>query len=275
MTTFVDVPHGRLHVVDEGDGPAVVLLHAGIADLRSWDPMVPSLLATGLRAIRYSARGHGRSTTEDVEFSHVDDLLAVMDACGVERAVLVGNSRGGHVAVDAALAHPHRVRGVVAVAAGISGFEPPLTAEEDAILAEMDRLEEADPVDANALADLDVRLWVDGPGQREDRVDPAIREYVRMVDLALNAPGHVRGRPRRPEVDAAPHLGRLTMPVVAVAGGLDLSYVIPTARLVAERAPLGSAVIWPDVAHMIGLEAPDRLASLVVDLVGRWVDSPT
>ncbi len=272
MTTFVDVPHGRLHVVDEGDGQAVVLLHAGIADLASWDPMVPSLLSAGLRAIRYSARGHGRSTTEDVEFSGIDDLLAVMDARGVERAVLVGNSRGGYVAVDAALEHPDRVRALVAVAAGISGFEPPLTAAEDAVVAEMDRLEGAEPVDPDAIADLDVRVWVDGIGQPEDRVDPAVRQYVREADRALYAAGRVRGRGRRPEVDAAARLDRLAMPVVAVAGGLDLSYVVPTAMLLAERAPHARAVVWPDVAHMIGLEVPDRLAALVVELVASLDD---
>lgn len=274
MTTFVDVPDGRLHVVDEGNGPAVVLLHAGIADLRSWDAMVPTLLSAGLRAIRFSARGHGRSTTADVEYSSVDDLFAVMDACGVERGVLVGNSRGGYLAVEAALAHPERVRALVTVAAGVSGFEPQLSPEEDALIAEMDRLEGADPVDAEAVADFDVRLWVDGPGGSEDRVDPRVREYVREVDLALNAPGHVLGRWRRPDVDAASRLNRLTMPVVAVAGGLDLSYVIPTAKLLADRAPRGRAVIWADVAHMIGLEAPDRLAALVVEVVADLDDPP-
>lgn len=273
MTTFVDVPDGRLHVVDEGDGPAVVLMHAGIADLRSWDAMVPPLLSAGLRAIRFSTRGHGRSTTADVEYSSVDDLLAVMDACGVERAVLVGNSRGGYLAVEAALAHPDRVRALVTVAAGISGFEPQLRAEEDAIIAELDRLEAADPVDPEAIADFDVRLWVDGPGQPDDRVDPKVREYVREVDVALNAPGHVLGRWRRPDVDAASRLERLTMPVVAVAGGLDLSYVVPTATLLGDRAPRGRAVVWPDVAHMIGLEAPDRLAALVVDVVAGLEDA--
>ena len=273
MTTFVDVPAGRLHVVDEGDGPVVVLLHAGIVDLRSWDRMVPPMLDAGLRVIRYSARGHGRSTTADVEFSDVDDLVAVLDARGVEQAVLVGNSRGGSLAIEAALAHPDRVRGVVAVAAGVSGFEPPLTATEDAMVAELDRLEEADPPDADAIAELDVRLWVDGPGQPADRVDPEAREYVRDVDAALNAPGQVRGRRRRPDLDAAPRVSGLSMPVVAVAGGLDLSYVVPTALLLAERVPQGRAVIWPDVAHLIGLEVPDRLAALVIDVVAGLDDA--
>jgi 3-oxoadipate enol-lactonase len=79
-TSRVAVPGGILLVIDEGSGPPVVLLHAGIADSRSWDEMVPLLNAAGYRAIRYDQRGAGGTTTEDVEFSRVADLLAVLDA---------------------------------------------------------------------------------------------------------------------------------------------------------------------------------------------------
>ncbi len=89
---FQDVPGGRLFVVDEGSGPPIVLLHAGIADQRSWNYMAPLLHASGYRTIRYDQRGAGRTVTEDVSFSRIDDLVAVLDASGITRAVLVGNS---------------------------------------------------------------------------------------------------------------------------------------------------------------------------------------
>ncbi|MFH0751128.1 MAG: hypothetical protein V2B17_04765 [Chloroflexota bacterium] len=71
MERFIDVAGGRLLVVDEGHGPAVVLVHAGIVDHRAWDAMVPHLVATGHRAVRYDTRGWGRSTTADVDFSRL------------------------------------------------------------------------------------------------------------------------------------------------------------------------------------------------------------
>jgi 3-oxoadipate enol-lactonase len=272
-TIEVEVPHGRLHVVDEGEGPPLVLLHAGIADHRSWDGLAPLLVSAGLRVIRFDARGYGASTTEDVEFSHVDDLLVVLDACGVERALLVGNSRGGYLAVEAGLEHPARAVGVVMVAGGLSGLELPMTAEEDALFADMDALEQTEPHDVEALADLDVRVWVDGPGQPTDRVSSEVREYVRDVDRALYAPGRVRGRWRGPAVDAASRIGTLEVPVVAAAGELDVSDLVPTARFVAEHAPRGTAIVWPDVAHLIGMEQPARLADVVLALaddIGTW-----
>jgi hypothetical protein len=62
----VTVPGGRLSVIDEGDGPPILLLHAGIVDARAWDPLVPHLVAAGYRAIRFDARGYGQSETDDV-----------------------------------------------------------------------------------------------------------------------------------------------------------------------------------------------------------------
>lgn len=104
--SHVAVPGGRLLVVDEGTGPPIVLLHAGIADHRAWEALVPPLTAAGYRAIRYDARGFGASTTEDVAFSRRADLIAVLDALLIGRAVLVGNSLGGMVAFDAAIRSP-------------------------------------------------------------------------------------------------------------------------------------------------------------------------
>ena len=78
-TQWIDVPGGRLNVVTEGDGPPIVLVHAGIADLRAWDSLTPLLVAAGYRVIRYDCRGYGSSPTEDVEYSNRADLRAVLD----------------------------------------------------------------------------------------------------------------------------------------------------------------------------------------------------
>ena len=76
--TYVPVPGGRLFVVDDGpeDAPAILLLHAGIVDLRAWDDLAPRLVAGGFRVVRYDARGYGRSETEDVEYSNRADAIS-------------------------------------------------------------------------------------------------------------------------------------------------------------------------------------------------------
>ncbi len=274
-TTVVVVPGGRLHVVDEGSRtrPPLVLLHAGIADLRAWDEMVPSLVDAGYRVVRFDARGFGASPAEDIPFSDRADVISVLDALGIARAALVGNSRGGRMAFDTAIEYPGRVVAVVGVAAGLGGFDGENTAEEISLFEQMEALENAAEPHADAIADIDVRVWVDGPGQPETRVPAAIRDKVRTMDKPSYAPGHVSGRPVKLEPPALERLAELRCPVLAVAGSLDVSDAVQAARHLEAHAPNARAVILPHVAHMIGMEVPDELTSLIAGFLGplpRW-----
>ena len=98
-----------------GSGPAVVLLHEGIADSRMWVHQLP-VLEPELTVVRIDQRGFGRSPLPSGRFSHVDDVVSVLDELGLERASVVGASFGGRVALELAGAHPERVERLVAVA---------------------------------------------------------------------------------------------------------------------------------------------------------------
>jgi 3-oxoadipate enol-lactonase len=271
--SHVDVPGGRLFVVDDGGGPPIVLLHAGVADLRAWDAMVGPLSGAGYRVVRFDTRGYGASTTEDVEFSLQADVIAVLDTLGIGRAALVGNSRGGRTAFDTAIDYPERVVAVVGVAAGLGGFEVEPTAEEIPILEAYDRVDSAQPFDADALTDFEMQVWLDGPGQPPDRVHWTLREMFRMMARPLNEEGRIRGREIRLDPPANDRLAELRCPVLAVAGTLDFSDVVQTAHRLEAAAPNARAVVWDDVAHMVGMEQPDRLAATIVEFLApldRW-----
>ena len=258
--TIVDVPGGHLFAIDEGSGPPIVLLHAGVADLRAWDAMVEPLLAAGYRVVRFDTRGYGASTTEDVEFSHRADVRAVLDSLGIGRAALVGNSRGGMIAFDTAIESPERVAAVVGVAAGLGGFEVEATPEEVTIFEAYTAVDTAEPFDADALTDFETQVWLDGPGQPPDRVRPTFMMCSATMARPLNEHGRVRGHEIRLDPPANDRLSELRCPVLAIAGTLDFSDVVQTARRLESAAPDARAIVWDDVAHMIGMEQPDRLA---------------
>ena len=86
-----------------------------------------------------------------------------------------------------------------------------------------DDIDHIDQRHLDAIADADVRAWVDGPGQPTDRVSEDIRELVREMDRANNEPGRVRGRPIPLEPPASEQLERLTMPVGLTTSGKDTS----------------------------------------------------
>ena len=278
-TRSVTVPGGRLHVIDEGppDAPPVLLLHAGIVDSRSWDEVVPHLTAAGYRVIRYDQRGFGATETDDVAYSNRADAVAVLDALEVERAVMVGNSRGGAIAIDTALEFPDRVVAIIGVAADVSGLDGDLPPEEIAAFDRLEALEEAvdeagadaDPAQVAELVEGELRVWVDGLGQPEGRLPAAIREAFRRMDTEHYGPGRVQGRPQPLEPRAATRMGDLRLPILAIAGELDISAFPDTARLLEASAPNARAVIWPDVAHVIPMEQPARLAAEIVGFVAQ------
>ena len=116
-----------------GEGSAIVLLHGLTATRRYVVMGSSSLQRSGHRVIAYDARGHGRSDpAPDRAYGYerlAADLLAVLDAAGIERAVLAGASMGAHTAVRFALEHPERV---LALGLVTPAYDPsqPATAQE-------------------------------------------------------------------------------------------------------------------------------------------------
>jgi len=122
MITKLTVPLRdlRLAVHAAGEGPAVVLCH-GFPDLAyGWRHLMPALAAAGYRALAPDQRGYGLTggpaAVEAYDIHHLTgDLVGLLDALGVERAIFVGHDWGGSVAWMTALLHPTRVAGVIGV----------------------------------------------------------------------------------------------------------------------------------------------------------------
>ncbi|MGZ8777315.1 MAG: alpha/beta fold hydrolase [Mycobacterium sp.] len=101
-----------------GDGPAIVCTHSFLFDRHMWRHQVPVLVDRGWRVVAIDMRGHGHSGPSREPFSVydvMDDVLAILDAEGVEHAVWMGDSIGGFLSLRAGLRHPARVRALVIV----------------------------------------------------------------------------------------------------------------------------------------------------------------
>ena len=119
MTLRTVESHGvRLEVTEQGEGPLVLLLHGFPESAYSWRHQMPALARAGFRAVAPDQRGYAGSdrppAIEDYDIiALTDDAIAVLDACGVEQAVVVGHDWGAAVAWHVAQLHPQRVRAVV------------------------------------------------------------------------------------------------------------------------------------------------------------------
>jgi pimeloyl-ACP methyl ester carboxylesterase len=119
----------RHRVLDEGSGSPVILLHGFPEGAYSWRHQVSALADAGFRAIAPEQRGYaGAEVKVPVDgYDHVElalDVVALLDAIGVERAALVSHDWGAALAWNAALLHPERVSSVVALSVPFGGRSP-------------------------------------------------------------------------------------------------------------------------------------------------------
>ena len=107
---------------DTGEGPAVVLLHAGIADRRMWGEQLGPLAGAGLRVIAMDMPGFGQAPVAEGKDEPWLDVLETMDAAGVDQAALVGNSLGGAIAQCVAVVSPERVSALALISSPAPGM---------------------------------------------------------------------------------------------------------------------------------------------------------
>jgi 3-oxoadipate enol-lactonase len=247
MQTMVEVGADKLWAEDSGGaGPILVLLHEHVADSRMWDPIWTPL--TGhYRAIRYDARGFGRSPAATEEYSQLLDLVAILDHFGIERAHFSGCSGGGGTVVDFALAEPARLRSMVLLAPGISGYdwpeEPELDAEWDALVAAGDE---------DGLVEFTIRIWgASGP-------DPFVSDLARSAARAFSS-----YRFQRSDPPAFDRLEQIAAPSVIMVGDRDQAAIIESNEQAAARIPGCALIRMPGVDHYPTIRNPD----LVLDTI--------
>jgi 3-oxoadipate enol-lactonase len=236
---------------DSGSGPPAVLLHESVVDSRIWDPFLPHVEGR-LRTIRYDQRGYGRSPMWTGPYSLVDDLVSVLDAAGVERAALVGTSRGGRIAIQAALGRPERVSAVVLVGSGLAGHavNVDVTPEQEA------RWDDAEARgDLAELAAIDMEIWA------PLGVDDELRAMFVENAEASNADD-----PAREEVSAG-RLGEIGVPTLVVTGGRDVPAINELGELLAREIPGARSAVIEEADHMVQWRAPEELARLVLEMV--------
>ncbi|MFF5975921.1 alpha/beta fold hydrolase [Streptomyces sp. NPDC012769] len=244
-----------------GDGAStVLLLHSGVCDRRMWEGQFHALAEAGHRVVRCDLRGFG-DTPVDGPHVHADDVAALLDGLGVERAALVGSSFGGEVALEFAARHPGRATALALLCAAApvelepsDGLRAFFTREEELI--------EADDLDA--AVDLNVDLWL-GPDAGAPARELVRRMQRRAFELQLAAPE---------EFEAAPAglteagLAAIDVPALVVSGAHD----VPDFRFIATRL----AALLPDVrevaldwaGHLPALERPEETARLLADFLG-------
>ncbi|MFV2142934.1 alpha/beta fold hydrolase [Isoptericola sp. G70] len=243
---------------DVGTGPPVLLVHAGVADRRMWEPLVPAL-SHAFRVIRPDLRGYGDTPLPGGEYADADDLAALLNHLDVPDVAVVGSSFGGQVALELATAHPARVRRLVLLDPAYDGLAPTPAAQafDDAET----RLLEAG--DIEGAVRLNVATWLGPDADLSVREAlAAMQRHAFEVQLAADAredppaPHHV-------EVDPA----AIAVPTLVVSGTRDMDHFQHVAAHLAETIPRAEHLVLDDAGHLPALERPDAVRALLLDVL--------
>lgn len=263
------VPGGQLAYDEAGQGPAIVLLHEGIADRRMWDREFVSLAANH-RVVRYDLRGFGGSTRATERFSYVDDLAALIHDLHLERPVIVGPSMGGAITIDFALAHPQATAGLFLMAPGVSGMELEYDPEGREAFDFDERESKAIAAAWKAgrhdeAEELLRKLWASSlQGDALELFRRMVRENAAEVFEDRSAQfAHLGGAP------AAKRLHELALPTRVIVGDRDNPSSPRFAMFIARSVPGAEISVVPGADHVLNLSAPAAFDAALTEFLTR------
>ena len=195
------------------------------------------------------------------------DVAGLLNSLNVEQAYVTGQSFGGYIAIDFALTHPEMVEALILGAPNVSGYEP---SSEEVLRFCAEEEEALNRGDLTGATELNLRMWVDGPNRTPDRVNPAVRERVREMQLhafSLPEPEGVEEQPLTPP--AINRLGKIRVPTLVIVGDQDVPEFLKISDIVVAGIAGAKKVTIPGVAHLPNMEKPEEFNRHVLDFLSK------
>lgn len=257
---FIEEGDTKIYWETDGPGPAVLFVHAGVADSRMWTQQ----MGLGVhRTIVFDKRGFGRTEWVPGQYSDTDDSISVLDGLGIDSAVVVGCSMGAGTALDLAIDHPDRVAGLVLVGAYPSGWVPDDGWEEVPLEAEAAAAAEAR--DFDRMVEVDYEMWLVGYGRSATGVDPSHRElFFEMDRVPVVTQGERERYQTGFEKRLNEHLDAINAPTLVMVGAHDEPLLVKAAHYLAGKLGQRDEVIIEGAAHLPSLEQPEAFNTALI-----------
>jgi 3-oxoadipate enol-lactonase len=239
----------------------VVLSHALGCDSSMWDALA-NTLALDQRVICYDHRGHGRSESPPGPYEMAelaDDAARLIDEAGGEPVVWIGLSMGGMVGQELALRHPSRVRALV-IANSTSSYPA------DGRALWQQRIDTVRERGLPAIADMVMQRYFH---EAFRTAHPAVVAAFRRRLLTTDPAGYIGCCWAISKIDTTDRLPQLRLPVLVIAGELDVGAPVVMSQTIALRVPGAQLVVLKDASHLSAIEQPEAFAATVGAFLAR------
>lgn len=254
---------GQIYYEAVGEGTPVILLHGHTLDLRMWDPQMKPLLDAGYRVIRPEMRGYGHSSKQKPgqQFTHLDDMMTVMDSLHIAKAHVVGLSMGSFVASEMVAMYSDRLLTATLASGNIRNMPGPSTPFDSLELARKDSV-----IAQNLAQGIDkwkeewIEKLVSGGGSNREAIRESVTQQVNDWDGWQLVNREMRNyygyeawdtlKARQPEI-----------PVLILSGENEGKGKNPMLKYL----PNSRQVIIPDCGHMSNMERPEEFTKLMLE----------
>jgi 3-oxoadipate enol-lactonase len=255
----LNIAGSRIYYEECGSGPTVVLLHDGLLHSNTWDGAWPALCKK-YHALRYDRRGYGRSDPPKTPFAPTEDLFALLTRLNVRRAIVVGNSSGGALTIDFALAHPEMVAGLFLVGPVVQGMDA------------TDHFEDRGRKNGAPSAKGDLKAAAENWSKDQYIVAAGHNAARKLIyDTLIQYPQNLTNSHQFEIGNTTPSLYRLSeihAPTSILVGEFDIPDVHAQSGAIEAGIPGAQRDILNNAGHLIQVEAP----AAFVEKLGEFVD---
>ena len=253
-----------LYYEDEGAGAPLLLIHGFPLSSKIWRQQIAGLKAN-FRVIAPDLRGFGQSEAPSAGYSmdvYADDIVALMDHLGLARAVVCGMSMGGYVLLNLLDRYPERVKGACFMVTRCGADDEAGKARRFALA------EEVMTSGVNVTADLFSRILF-APGTAANC--PELVAEVAGLMNGMKKEGIAGGLlSMRERPDYCSRLAWFGVPSLVIGGAEDQAIPVEESRIIAARLPSASLRIIPEAGHMVMMEQPEAVNSVLKSFLSTF-----
>lgn len=259
---FAEVNGTSLYYEKTGKGNPLILIHGWTLDTRMWDDQF-DIFGKQYQVIRYDSRGYGRSALPtDEDYSHSDDLKALMNHLQISKAHVIGLSMGGSIAIKFTLDYPESVTALIAVDATLEGYKwsPDYGTSLDSIFS----------IGREVGHDAALERWLNfeifEPAMQNPEVATRLKEIISDYSGYAWSSNTVNwGISTDPP--AIERLNEINIPTLVIIGGCDSPDFHTIASTLEQQIPNVRKVVIPGVGHMANMEKSAEFNKIVLDFL--------